>query len=114
MKKGKVTHEQCAFYILYKKRSENPEEYHAPSIVDVGDVYIEELKEWVFTTWKTPSRLTDIYQKNPKLLERISVKAKAGNKYFKYRIRLGVTVEDIVEPSLLTFYKKIKSYPQSY
>lgn len=106
--RSKITQEQCAFYILYKEHHKDPEAYHSPSIVDVGDVLIEELNEWVFTTWKTPTRLTDIFQDNPNLLERIAVKARAGNYYFKYRIRKGVTKADIVDPSLSHFYSLIK------
>lgn len=104
----KVTQEQCAFYILYKESKKDKEAYHSPSIVDVGDVHIEELDVWVFTTWKTPTRLTDIYQDNPNLLERISVKARAGNSYYKYRISTSASAGLIKDKTLLDFYNKIK------
>jgi len=106
--RNRITQQECAFYILYQEFKKNHEMYHSPSIVDVGDVYIKEVGKWVFTTWKTPTRLTDIFQKNPGLLERISVRAKAGNRYYKYRISNTVKVEDIKDPELLAFYNKIK------
>lgn len=110
MRKVKVTQEQCAFYILYLESKKDKEAYHSPSIVDVGDVYVKEYGVWVFTTWKTPTRLTDIYQRNPDLLQRVSATARAGNKYYKYRINTQARIEFIKDQQLLEFYNKIKSY----
>lgn len=108
-RKDKVTHEQAAFYILYGLSKKDPEAYHAPSVVDVGDVHVAELNEWVFTTWKTPTRLTDIYQQNPLLLERTEARSRAGTKYYRYRVSVNAKPEFIKDPQLRTFYERIRS-----
>lgn len=97
----------AVLYILFKEHQKNREAYHAPSIVDVGDVYVEELGKWVFTTWKTPARLTDIFQDNPDLLQRVLVKSKAGSKYYKYRLNLNFIPELIKDAKLKEFFSAI-------
>ena len=107
MKSSKLTHKMACFYILLKQHQEDRIKYISPSTVDIGDVYIEETKEYIFTTWKTPTRLTDIFQENPGLLERISVKSKAGQNYYKYRLNINFTEFFIQDPKLKEFFKKI-------
>lgn len=97
----------ACLYILYKQHNENWELFIPPSAVDRGDLLIEELNMWVFTTWKTPARLTDIFQDNPDLLQRVQVKSKSGSKYYKYRLHENFTPMLIVEKPLREFFDAI-------
>jgi len=81
----KGTQKRLAFYLLYKSYKKKPTEY-LPTWLFGGEIYIEELGKWHLMTYKCPTRLTDIYQENPYLLERRRVKGKSGAHYFEYRI----------------------------
>jgi len=105
---NRITQEQAAFYILYKEAKKDREKYHSPSIVDIGDVLITELDQWAFTSWKAPARLSDIWNDNPGLLERIEVKSMTGSKYYKYRISIKAHRGLIKDEKLLSFYDRIK------
>lgn len=105
----KLNQTQGAFYILYKSFKEDKDRWVSPSEVDVGDVFIPELGDYIFTTWKTPARLSEMYAENPELLDRISCKSKAGSNYYKYRIARGASIDRIKNKKLLEFYKAIKN-----
>lgn len=104
---SKVTQKQAAFYTLYIGRKEDSSKY-IPTWQFVGEIYIPELKTWVLRSYKCPTRLTDIYQENPGLLERRLTTGKSGSKYYEYRFALGVTPSQIQESSLQDFYRLIK------
>lgn len=104
----KITHKMVCLYVLWKKHLEDREAYWAPSIVDVGDIHIPELNAYVFTTWKTPARLTDLFQEQPDLFERIDVKSeKSGTHYYKYRLNLNFVPRLITDRSLKEFFEKV-------
>ncbi|OGG65139.1 hypothetical protein A2Z56_02510 [Candidatus Kaiserbacteria bacterium RIFCSPHIGHO2_12_45_16] len=103
----KITHEMAVFYILFTEHLKNREQYHPPNIVDVGDVLVKELNKWVFTTWKTPARFSEIFQENPDLLERVLVKSKSGSKYYKYRLNINFVPRLIKDGRLQEFFEAI-------
>ena len=107
--RNKVTQIQTIFYRLYKHfKSEKREEY-IPIFDFIGEIWIEEIGEWGFMSYKLPARFADLKRENPKLLEFKSVTGKSGATYYAYRLALDVSMEDIQESKLLDFYKKIKS-----
>lgn len=103
----KITQKQLAFYMLYKALKTTPGEY-VPTWKCVGEVHIEELKCWEFMSYKCPTRLSDIYTENPGLLERTDMIGKSGAHYYGYRIRAGVTKEDIRDEKLAEFRRAIQ------
>lgn len=107
MKKGRVTQKQMALYKLVKENRENRDRY-VPTWEFVGEMEIKELGKWVLMSYKCPTRLTDIYQENPRLLERTQIRGKSGSKYYGYRLRHGSSSDDIIEESLKEFYPKIR------
>lgn len=103
----KVTQKQGIFYQLYRLREKDPEEY-TPIWQLIGEVYVEELNKWAFVSYEVSARMSEIYSDNPTLLERKMVTGKTGAKYYAYRLRMGVNINDIQDPKLLSFYKQIK------
>lgn len=104
----KVTQKQMAFYKLYSARAEDPERY-VSTWEFLGEMLIKEINEWVLMSYKCPTRLTDLFQENPTLLERKLIKGKSVAKYFVYRFRAGMTGADIKDSRILEFYRKIKT-----
>jgi hypothetical protein len=107
MKKDKITQKQLAFYKLYTSYKEDPEKYH-PTWEFGGEIFIKELNKWELMSYKAPTRLTDIFQENPKLLDRRMVKGKSGSKYYEYKIAPNPSLEKIRDVSLEQFYLRIK------
>lgn len=115
---SKVTQKQAAFYTLYDefrraKALPTPEERmdafrFVPTFEFVGEIHIPELGIWVLRSYKCPTRLTDIFQENPRLLDRHLITGKSGAKYYGYRFKKDVTPECIEDPILREFYGKIK------
>lgn len=93
--------------MLYKAYKEDIGKW-TPTWQFMGEVFISEMNQWELMTYKTPTRLTDIFQRNPGLLERRIVIGKSGSKYYEYRFAIGTTPEKIREVSLFEFYKKIR------
>ncbi len=108
MKKNKITQKQLAFYILYKARENDPEEY-IPTWKFVGELQITELNLWEMASYKCPTRLSDLNQENPNMLERILIEGKSGAKYYSYRLRVGITPQDMIDPAIYSFYKHLKN-----
>lgn len=96
------------FYKLYSARAEDPERF-LPTWEFLGEMFVKELNEWVLMSYKCPTRLTDLFQQNPTLLERKLIKGKSGAEYFGYRFREGVGSADIKDSRILKFYQKIKN-----
>lgn len=105
--KKQMTQKRAVFYMLYKAHKENPEEY-IPAWKFVGELFVPEINEWFFMSYKCPANGVMIHFDNPNLIERRFVTGKTGAKYFEYRIRQGVTTSDIVEPSLISFRKMLQ------
>ena len=106
---SKITQKQMAFYKLYAERAKDPQRY-VPTWEFVGEMFVEELNEWVLMSYKCPTRLTDLYQENTALLDRKLIKGKSGAEYFGYRFKEGVGSMDIKDSRILEFYKRIKRY----
>lgn len=104
----KVTQKMLAFYLLYREYKENRGAF-IPTWRFVGELDIKELNMWGMASYKCPTRLTDIFQENPNLLDRELVTGKSGAKYYQYRIREGVTPEDLRDPSLIAFRRALQS-----
>lgn len=103
----KITMHQAIFYQLWKQRSKDPELY-IPIWQLIGEVYVEELGEWGFVSYEVSPRTSELWQDNPSLFERKYVTGKSGSKYYAYRITLNVSINDIKDTRLLTFYKRLK------
>lgn len=95
------------FYKLYTSYKEDKERWVATWEFG-GEMYIKELDKWVLMSYKCPTRLTDIYQDNPMLLERQFITGKSGAKYYQYRFAPGVNSSMIKDKELLKFYNLIK------
>ncbi len=109
---NKVTQKQMAFYKLFSARSEDPERY-VSTWEFLGEMFIKELNQWVLMSYKCPTRLTDLFQENPQLLERKLVTGKSGATYYGYRLRVGGTKEDIKDVLIKKFYHRLKNEPHS-
>ena len=103
-----ITQKQAAFYKLYSSWSENKDRY-VPLWEFLGEMYIKPINVWVLMSYKCPTRLSDLYNENPNLLERTLITGKSGSTYFGYRFRIGVSPDDIQDPKIREFYKLIKS-----
>lgn len=104
---SKITQKQMAFYKLYTARAEDPQRY-VSTWEFLGEMFVKELNEWVLMSYKCPTRLTDLFQENPTLLERKLIRGKSGAEYFGYRFKEGVGAADIRDSKILEFYQKIK------
>lgn len=102
-----LTQKEIAFYVLYQSHKLYPEEY-VPTWKFVGEIYIHDLQEWVMASYKCPTRLTDIYQDNPRLFERKLVVGKSGAKYYEYRFSPEASIDLILDKSLRALYMKIR------
>lgn len=103
----KITQKQIAFYILYKKFKLKPDVY-LPTWEFMGEVEIN--GKWYMASYKCPTRLTDIFQENPGLLERKVVIGKSGSSYYGYRFSSKVSPELIKDSTLSDFYLKIRYF----
>lgn len=104
----KITQKKAVFYILWKSYKENPEAY-VPAWRFVGELYLEELREHFFMSYKCPANGVDLFFENPDLIERRETKGKSGAKYYEYRIAANPSMEKIKDESILHFYKAIKN-----
>ena len=105
---AKITQHQAILYQLYKQRQADPEVF-IPIWKLIGEVYIEELKQWVFIGYEVSARTSELFNTNPGLLDRKLVTGKTGAKYYAYRIHPNVTAETIRDPKLNAFRKRIKN-----
>ncbi len=103
----KITQEQMVFYKLYSAFREDAERF-VPAWEFGGEMFIKELGKWVLMSYKCPTRLTDLFQENPTLLERKEVMGKSGSTYFAYRFRPGVSRADIQDESIRELYDRVK------
>lgn len=95
------------FYKLYIERRKDPLRY-VPAWEFGGEMFVKEKGLWVLMSYKCPTRLTELYQENPNLLERSEIVGKSGSKYFGYRFRENCQPKDIVDKGLREFYQVIK------
>lgn len=103
----KTSQKQAAFYKLYLEWRVDPLSY-IPVWKFIGEIEIEELSRWVLMSYKCPTRLSDIYHKNPGLLDRQYVHGKSGSYYYQYRIAKVNHLDFIRDERLKSFYLKIK------
>jgi len=101
----KITQKMLVFYKLYLCYKEDPSRY-VDTWEFLGEINVVELGRWGLMSYKAPTRLTDIFQENPWLLERRWHTGKSGTQYFQYRFN-DPRVEKINDPSLRVFYKII-------
>lgn len=103
----KITQKKAVFYILYQEFRKNPLEW-IPAWRFVGELHIKELDRWYLMSYKCPTNGLEIYKDNPGLIERQWTKGKSGATYYEYRIRGGVTANDIQDVELRRFYQILK------
>lgn len=108
MKRIKITQEKAVFYVLYKSYKENPDEF-VPAWKFVGELFVEELNEWFFMSYKCPANGVNVFFKNPDLIQRRDTIGKTGAKYFEYRLAPNPSIEKICDPVIKEFYLAIKS-----
>lgn len=102
------TQKQLAFYTLYKNFKQNPSRF--VSIWEfVGLIHIDPLNCSFLRSFKCPTRVSDIFEENPRLLQR-QIVIRDGTRYYEYRIVPTVEPEFVEEESLKEFYKLIKLY----
>lgn len=98
-----------AYYVLHQAKRRDPDEF-VPTWKFVGEMRAPELGRWIMMSYKCPTRLTDIYQENPRLLERKLIKGKSGAQYYAYRISPMATKKDLVDVKLNQIRMKIINY----
>ena len=81
----KLTQKKAVFYVLLQAHREDPEQY-VPAWKFVGELYLKEIDEWFFMSYKCPANGVQIYFDNPGLIERRETVGKTGAKYYEYRI----------------------------
>lgn len=108
MTKNKINQKMMVFYILWKAYRENPEQY-VPVWRFLGEIFIEELKQNVFASYKCPANGVDLFFENPDLIERRNTTGKSGAKYYEYRIKPNPSAEKIKDPIIFEFYKLLRS-----
>lgn len=107
MRKSKTSMKCGVFYVLYKARKINPEEY-IPIWKLIGEVYVEELNEYVFLSYKAVARMSDLYIENPNLFEREWITGKSGSRYYGYRFAKNADQSLIKDSIVLDFYTLLK------
>ena len=107
----KVTQKEMVFYKLYIERAKDPVRFVATWEFG-GEMFIKELNEWVLMSYKCPTRLTELFQDNPTLIERDVIVGKSGSEYYGYRFKEGCSMDDIRDQTLRDFYKLIKNHAQ--
>lgn len=115
---SKVTQKQMAFYKLYdefrKAKALPTAEERTKAFRYIatwefgGEMFIPEIGEWVLMSYKCPTRLTDIFQENPGLIDREWITGKSGAQYFGYRFSKDAKPELIKDKKLLAFYQLIR------
>lgn len=100
----KITQKQLAFYKLYLEFKKDRTRF-VDTWEFTGEIECTVTGKWELMSYKCPTRLTDIFQENPKLLVRRLHTGKSGSKYFQYRFSDTVTVNDIVDSSLRVVHK---------
>ncbi len=108
----RITQKQLAFYKLYKVYRKDHEQY-INTWEFLGEVFIEELNRWEMMSYKCPTRLTDLYQENTKLLIRRVIKGKSGASYYQYKL-FQPNIEKIEDVSIRVFYQEIHSVIKDY
>ena len=109
MKKIKVTQVQTMFYKLYEARKLDKEKY-TPIFELIGEAYVKPIGVWGFVSYEVSARMSEMFKKNPNLLQRKQVIGKSGARYYAYRLSLNVTSADIIDPDLKEFYGKVRNY----
>lgn len=106
--RNKVTQVQTIFYRLYRHLKSSRATEYIPIYEFIGEIYIDEIKEWGYMSYELPARFADIMRENPRMLARIQVTGKTGAKYYAYRFADEMSVEKISDNELLQFYNRIK------
>jgi len=102
----KLTQKKAVFYVLWQAHKQDPDAY-VPAWKFVGELYLKELDEWFFMSYKCPANGVQIYFDNPGLIERRETVGKTGAKYFEYRMTLAPTLSMIQDQDLRQFAEKI-------
>lgn len=105
--RNRVIQHHAIFYQLYLAREKDPQAY-TPIWKLIGEVYVPEMAKWAFVSYEVSARMSELFKANPNLFDRQLTTGKSGSRYYEYRIRNGVTIEDIRDEKLLDFYKKMK------
>lgn len=111
-KKGELSQKQLVFYVLYREQKKDLERY-VSAFEFVGEIFVEPVSAWFLMSYKCPTRLTDIFQENPNLLERKLITGKSGAQYFCYRFKGNLLVDNICDDTLRSFYYLIKEYEKA-
>lgn len=109
-----VTQHQAILYVLRRQRKADraaglPYYAHTRLTSDqiAGRCEIPELKTSVFISSEARSRLSEIWEKNPGLLDREWVPTKDGGKQYGWRLSANVSPELIKDASLKEFYAEL-------
>jgi hypothetical protein len=101
----KVTQKQMAFLTLLYQYAKNSSIYIA-TWEFVGEFRNPTTGEWLLRSYKCPTRLTDIYQENPDLLDRKWITGKSGSRYYGYRIKKPLDPNNVRDPKLRDIVKQ--------
>ena len=102
----KITQKKAVFYVLWQAHKTDPDAY-VPAWKFVGELYLKEIDEWFFMSYKCPANGVQIYFDNPGLIERRETIGKTGAKYYEYRMTLAPTLSMIQDQDLRAFAEKI-------
>lgn len=101
-----LTQKQALFYelyLLYKKDNK----IYTPIWQLIGEVWCPEVHKWGFVSYEVSARMSELFKGNPRMLERKRIVGKTGAKYYAYRLRLGISILDVEDPKVLSFYKEM-------
>lgn len=103
----KPTMRQTIFYRLFTNRRGNNDYIAVHEFM--GEYFIEPLLSWGYVSYECSARLSEIYTKNPGLLDRQMLTGKSGAQYYGYRIHPDARgTQQIADEDLLKFYELIK------
>lgn len=88
---------------LVQEFRKDPTRY-IPAYEFVGEKHLTPVGQWYLMSYKCPTRLTEVFQENPGILERTRIEGKSGATYYGYRI------QETADPDMIQNEKLCKLY----
>lgn len=103
----KITQKKAVYYVLWQSHKRDPKAY-VPAWKFVGELYLKEIGEWFFMSYKCPANGVAIYFENDGLIERRQTIGKSGARYYEYRLVVRPTFSMFKDADLRAFAEKIE------
>lgn len=79
---------------------------YVPAWKFVGELYIPEIDEHFFMSYKCPANGVAIHFENPGMIDRRQTTGRSGARYYEYRLVPDFEA-NMVEPKLKEFYQRL-------